>query len=509
MSSNNKVLIFDSTLRDGEQSLPSSLSCKEKITIAHQLARLKVDTIEAGFPISSPGDFESVSMIAREIRGPHICALARCVRADIESAGRAVKKAQKPCLHVFVGTSPEHRLMLRRNEAQIIEMAVQSIKLARRFCDRVEFSPMDATRTEPEYLYRVVEKAIQAGAGIVNIPDTVGYAIPEEFGRLIDGIFENVPNIDKAIISVHCHNDLGMSTANSLAAVRAGARQVECTVNGLGERAGNCSLEEVVMALKTRKSYFGTDTNIHTVEIYNASRLVSRLCSVPVQPNKAIVGANAFSHSSGIHQDGVLKSKRNFEIITPQSIGLKQNKINLTSRSGRHAVLHRLEELGYKSADFDPDAIYVKFIALADKKGTVYNDDLIALMEVGDGELREIFTLEFLNAVSGKNIIPTATVRLRTPKGVMQEAATGDGPVDATYNAINRITGIKIKLLDYKLAALSSGKEAMGKVDIIGDYERIHYHGSGSSTDIIEASALAYLNAVNKIVGIKEGKKKK
>lgn len=504
----DRVFIFDTTLRDGEQALPSSLSPKEKIAIAKQLERLKVDTIEAGFPISSPGDFLAVSEIAKTVQGPYICALARCKKEDIEQAAKAVRSAAKPCIHVFVGTSPIHReTQLRKDKKQVLEMAVASVKQARHACERVEFSPMDAGRTEPDYLYQVVEETIAAGALIINIPDTVGYTTPQEFGELIAGVMNHVCNVDKAIISVHCHNDLGLATANSISAVLNGARQIECTINGLGERAGNCSLEEAVMILRTRPGYFGLDTGVNAKEIYNTSRLVSRLCNTPVQPNKAIVGSNAFSHSSGIHQDGVLKNRQNYEIITPQSIGLKTNRMNLTSRSGSHMVFHRLKELGYTSKDYQTKELYSRFLALADKKGRVYDDDLIALAELGGEEIRETFVLEFLNAVSGRNTIPTATVRLKTPTGIIQEAATGDGPVDACYNALERVTGIKLKLEDYKLAALGEGRGAMGKVDIIGAYQSKHYHGVGTSTDIVEASALAYLNAVNKIIGI-QGKKK-
>lgn len=502
-----KVLIFDTTLRDGEQALPSSLSLNEKLVIAKQLAKLNVDIIEAGFPVSSPGDFESVQRIAREVKGPVIAGLARCVAKDIEVAGKAVKPARKPRIHVFIGTSRIHReKKLMKSDDEVVNMAVRSVKLARKYCDDVEFSPEDTGRTERDFLYRIVEAAIKAGATTINLPDTVGYTVPEEFGMIVDDVLNNVSNIDRAVISVHCHNDLGMASANSVTAALCGARQIECAVNGLGERAGNCALEEVVMTMKVRGKAFGLDTNINTREIYNTSRLVSRVCNIPVQPNKAIIGGNAFSHSSGIHQDGVLKHQKAYEIMTPQAIGLKQNKLNLTSRSGRHAVSHRLKELGYGPRDYKIDKIYKLFLELADKKGTVYDDDLLALIEIGDAAIKETYTLEYLNAVSGHNTVPTATIKLKTPKGVMEEAATGDGPVDATYNAINRIVGFRVKLKDYKLTAMTGGKEALGHVDIIGEYKKDHYHGSGSSTDIVEASALAYLNVVNKIVNLKKRK---
>ncbi len=500
-----KIIIFDTTLRDGEQALPASLSVKEKIVIAKQLERLGVDVIEAGFPVSSMGDFESVSTMARQIRKPIICGLARCVKKDIETCKDALQYARCPRIHIFVGTSRIHReKKLRKTDEEILQMAKDSVRLARRFCSDVEFSSEDTGRTERDFLYRIVECAIKEGATTINLPDTVGYTYPEEFGSIVSGVINNVPNINKAIVSVHCHNDLGMASANSITAVKYGARQVECTINGLGERAGNAALEEIVMILNTRKDIFpDIFSSIKTEQIYTTSKLVSQICNVPVQPNKAVVGANAFAHSSGIHQDGVLKERRTYEIMTPQSVGLKGSQMRLTGRSGSHMVRTRLMELGYSEKDFDINKLYERFKALADKKGTVYDDDLIALVELRQIDIKNKYDLLYLNAVSGKNIIPTATVRLSIIEGkktrVVQEAATGDGPVSATIYAIERITGFNIKLEDYKLSAMPGGAEAVGQVSAIGVYKDKKYHGRGSSTDIVEASALAYLDIVNKI----------
>ena len=394
----DKVFIFDTTLRDGEQALPSSLSVDQKIRIARQLVKLKVDVIEAGFPISSPGDFESVSTIAREIKGPVICGLARLVEKDIVACGKALRPAARPRIHVFVGTSAIHiEKKLRKTNDEVLDMAIKAIKLCRKYCDDVEFSPEDAGRTDPDFLCRIVEIAIKHGARTINIPDTVGYTTPEVFAAIIDSVFNRVPNIDQAVISVHCHNDLGMASANSVTAVAHGARQVECAINGLGERAGNAALEEVVMALNVRSDVFNVSTGIDTKEIVRTSKLVRNLCNMPVQPNKAVVGANAFAHSSGIHQDGVLKSRKTYEIMTPQSIGLKENRMNLTSRSGSHMVKSRLVALGYHENEIDLDKFYGQFIELADKKGTVYDDDLVSLMESKSADdMKDAFVLDIL-----------------------------------------------------------------------------------------------------------------
>ena len=506
----DKVYIFDTTLRDGEQALASSLSVDQKMRIARQLARLNVDIIEAGFPISSPGDFESVSTIAREIKGPIICGLARLTEKDIVACGKALKHAKRPRIHTFVGTSAIHmEKKLRKTNDEVIDMAVRAVKLCRKYCDDVEFSPEDAGRTDPDFLCRIVETAIRYGATTINIPDTVGYTSPEVFASIIDDVFNRVPNIDKAIISVHCHNDLGMATANSVTAVAHGARQVECAVNGLGERAGNAALEEVVMALKVRSDIFKVTTGIDTREIIHTSKLVRDICNMPVQPNKAVVGSNAFAHSSGIHQDGVLKSRSTYEIMTPQSIGLKENRMNLTSRSGSHMVKSRLVALGYAEKEINLEKFYQRFIELADKKGTVYDDDLVAIMESKSADdMKDAFVLEYLNVSSGRKTVPTATARIIVRGKSFQEAACGDGAVDAATKAIDRIVGYKIAIEDFSLTSLTEGREALGKVKIVARSDSGVFTGVGTSTDIVEASALAYMDIVNKIDRLKKFNKK-
>ncbi len=506
----NRVLIFDTTLRDGEQALMSSLSVEQKLRIARQLERLNVDIIEAGFPVSSPGDFEAVATIAREIKKPIICGLARAVDKDIRICAKALANAIRPRIHTFIGTSPIHRKgQLGKTKEEVIELVRRSVRLARKLCGDVEFSPMDAGRTEPDYLCKVVEIAINCGAGTINIPDTVGYTTPEQFAGIIDMLLQRVPNIDKAVISVHCHNDLGMATANAVTAVAHGARQVECSVNGIGERAGNTALEEVVMTLKVRKDLFGLFTGVETREIMRTSKLVREICNVPVQPNKAIVGSNAFAHSSGIHQDGILKEKQTYEIMTPQSIGLKEARINLTSRSGSHMVKNRLIALGYKEGEFDLEKIYMRFKELADKKGTIYDDDLVTLVEAKtDDDIKDEFVLEYLNVSSGKGTIPTATARIFVNGKRYEEAACGDGAVDAATKAIDRITGLKLTIEDYHLDAVTCGREAQGRVLMVGRSPEGVFTGTGTSTDIVEASALAYMDIVNKIARIRKFRKK-
>ena len=507
----NRLTIFDTTLRDGEQALPSSLSVEQKLTIAKQLAKLKVDVIEAGFPISSPGDFESVKRIAQELKdGPVICGLARLVEKDILSCAKAVNFSDRPRIHTFVGVSEIHTSKkLRKSDEQILEMVSHHVKYARKKCPEVQFSAEDAGRTDPDYLCRIVEAAINAGATTINIPDTVGYTTPEHFGGVISDLYNRVPNIDKAVIAVHCHNDLGMATANSITAVKHGARQVECTINGLGERAGNASLEEVVMISKLRKDYLKVTTGINTKEIMRTSKMVREICSVPVQPNKAIVGSNAFAHSSGIHQDGVLKSKNTYEIMTPQSVGLKDNKMNLTSRSGSHMVSTRLKKLGYEEGSFEIDEFYKKFIELADKKGTVYDDDLVTLMEATDSsDMKDRFVLEYLNVSSGTGTVPTATVEISFDGDVTREAAVGDGAVDAATKAIDRVIGHKIKIKDFSVGAVTKGRDALGRVTIIAESREGVFTGVGASTDIVEASAFAYMDIVNKITRMKKFGKK-
>jgi 2-isopropylmalate synthase len=497
----DEVLIFDTTLRDGEQALPASLSVGQKIRIARQLALLKVDVIEAGFPISSPGDFISVETIAKEVDGPIICGLARAVEKDILACAKAVRPAKRPRIHTFLGTSTIHReKKLRRSQDEILAMVASSVKLARTKCGDVQFSAEDAGRTERDFLCKVVETAIKNGAGTVNIPDTVGYTTPEIFASIIDDIMNRVPNVDQAVIAVHCHNDLGLATANSITAVKHGARQVECTINGIGERAGNAALEEVVMIMKVRRDYLGVSCGLDTTEIMRTSKLVRDVCAMPVQANKAVVGGNAFAHSSGIHQDGVLKSKSTYEIMTPQSIGLKDNKMNLTSRSGSHMVKNRLEALGYAEKNIDLETFYPKFKSLADKKGTVYDDDLVALMEADNiDEIADAYKLDYLNVTGGMGVIPTATVRIVSDGKIQQEAASGDGVVDATTKAIDRVVGLKIEVKDYHLDAISEGREAQGRVKIVALAPEGTFTGIGTSTDIVEASAKAYMDVVNKI----------
>ena len=499
-----KIVIFDTTLRDGEQSPGASLGIKEKVEIAKQLARLGVDVIEAGFPISSLGDFEAVKLISKEVDGPVIAGLARALRKDIDRCWEAVRHAKKPRIHTFIGTSPIHiKHQMKKTPDEVLKMAQEAVRIARDHTKDVEFSAMDATRSEFDFLCEIIEKTIEAGATTVNIPDTVGYAIPEEFGRLIRNIYNKVSNIKKARISVHCHNDLGLATANSLAAIINGARQIECTINGIGERAGNASVEELVMALKTRHDLFRDYvTGVHTKEIIKTSRLVVHITGIVVQPNKAIVGANAFAHSSGIHQDGILKERTTFEIMKPESVGLTESKIILTSRSGRHALDHKLKELGYKLSEESLESAYEKFKVLADKKKEVFEEDLYAIVEEELTTVPEVYHLEYVHTISGTQTIPTATIRLNKKGDVFQEAACGDGPVDACYKAIDKITGIKGKLTDYSLKAVTGGKDAVGEVTVRVTARDRTVVGRGSSTDIIEASAKAYVNAVNKVVAL-------
>lgn len=496
----NQVKIFDTTLRDGEQALPASLTVKEKLQIALALERLGVDIIEAGFPVSSPGDFESVQSIAREVKNATVCGLSRAVFNDIDACGESLKVAEQFRIHTFIATSDIHvSSKLRKSNDEVVDMAVAAIKHARRYTDDVEFSCEDAGRTDPDYLCRMVETAIKAGASTVNIPDTVGYTTPTEFGGIISNLFNRVPNIDQAIISVHCHNDLGLAVANSLAAVENGARQVECTINGIGERAGNASLEEIAMILNTRKKLLGLETNIQTTEISRTSKLVSQLCNMPVQSNKAVVGGNAFSHSSGIHQDGVLKAQNTYEIMTPESVGINKNNLNLTSRSGRHVIKHRMHELGYQSEDFDLDQLYAAFLKLADKKGQVFDYDLEALVFFDQTRQDEAFyKLTYLHANAGKNIVPNATVKVAFDGQEITESATGNGPVDAAYNAIIKATGRdSIEIVDFKLDSKGEGANALAQVSVIATYNGRRFSGIGLATDIVEAGVKALIYVMN------------
>jgi len=508
--SKQRIVLFDTTLRDGEQCPGASMNLREKLEVARQLARLKVDVIEAGFPITSEGDFTAVQTIAREVRGPVIAGLARCVPADIDRAAAAVKPAgRRARIHVFLATSKIHReFKLKKAQSEILRLAVEGVKRAKSYVDDVEFSPEDASRTEPDFLAQVCQAAVEAGATTVNIPDTVGWAVPDQFGSLIQHLYDAVPEFrsGRAVISVHCHNDLGLAVANSLAAARAGARQIECTVNGIGERAGNASLEEIAMALKTREDFFaGFTCAVNTRELVKSSRLVSRMSGLLVQRNKAIVGENAFAHSSGIHQDGILKKRETYEIMDPRDVGWGGTELPLTKHSGRAAVAARLRQLGFQMTDIDVNALFARFKEIGDKKKFVYDDDLTALVEGLIAEVPETWSLDYLSVTSGSGTVPTATVRLRQAnrqKGepeLVQDAGIGDGPVDAALRAIDRLTKTRGKLMEYSLRAVSQGKDALGEVTAkvdFGDGELVT--GKGASTDIIEASARAYLNAVNR-----------
>ena len=500
-----QIYIFDTTLRDAEQTPGAALNLEEKLEIAQHLAKLNVDIIEAGFPVSSPGDFDAVERIANEVEGPEICALSRIVEKDITAAWGAIKDAKKPRIHTFVGTSDIHVAGITRSDREtILRRTVDAVTYARSLCETVEFSPMDAARTEPSYLFKVIEAAIDAGATIINIPDTVGYAMPSDFGKLIAEIFVNVANVGDTVISVHCHNDLGLAVANSLEAIKNGARQVECTVNGLGERAGNTSLEEIVMAIRTRNDYFDEfHTDIEPKEIVPISRRVSRTMGIPVQPNKAIVGANAFAHSSGIHQDGVIKQRDTFEIIDPEDVGWQESQIILSPRSGRNALRHRLSVLGYDLTREKLDKIYERFLEIADKKKAIHDADLDAIMRDEVRSVPETFHLEYIQVVCGTRISPTTTVGILTEEGLIEEASTGDGPVDAAYKAIDRVAKIHLVLADYSIRSVTEGKDAIGEVTIKVQDNQHSIVGYGASTDIIEASAKAYIDAINKVVHLR------
>jgi 2-isopropylmalate synthase len=499
------IKIFDTTLRDGEQSPGASMNVQEKLTVAKQIAKLGVDVIEAGFAFSSPGDFEAIRTIGKEVEGPIICSLARAKEEDIKKAWEALKDTPKRRIHTFHSTSDIHlKYQFRVSREEALKRSVEMVKLARTFVDDVEFSPMDATRTDINYLCEVIEAVIDAGASTVNIPDTVGYSIPVEFGAMIRAICEKVKNIDKAIISVHCHNDLGLATSNSLSAVLNGAGQIECTINGIGERAGNCSLEEVVMALRTRRDIFDADTNIKTEEIMRASRLVTKITGIYVQPNKAIVGANAFAHESGIHQDGLLKEKSTYEIIKPESVGLHSTKLILGKHSGRHAFKTRLKELGYDLTEDEMNSIFEKFKRLADQKKDIFDEDIEALISEDVTKGPEVYSLVDLSIVSGLSQKPTATVKIKVDDEVIDRIEYGDGPVDATYKAIAAITNTKSKLLKFEIKAITGGTDALGEVMVSLEENGRTVRGHGADTDIIVASAKAYINALNKLAARKK-----
>lgn len=503
MTSSDSVYIFDTTLRDGEQSPGISLSTREKLEIAQQLARLGVDVIEAGFPITSLGDFEAVSTIAREVKGPVIAGLARAVPQDIDRAWEAVRHAEKPRIHTFIASSDIHiERKLRKSKEEVLQMAVAAVKRAKSYCPDVEFSPEDATRSEFNYLCRMVKAAIDAGATVINIPDTVGYALPDEFGKLIRDLKQVVPELGKEVtLSVHCHNDLGLAVANSLEAVINGANQVECTINGLGERAGNAALEELVMILDTRYRSLNKKTNIKTEEISRTSKLVSALTGYHIQFNKAIVGANAFAHSSGIHTDGMLKDRTTYEIISPQKIGLKESKLILGKTSGRHAFRNHLEGLGYKLNDEELNRAFARFKQLADKKAEITNEDLEAIVADEVRQTTEVYHLHYLAVTTASDSKPTATVHLAKGNRILKKSTTGDGPVDAACKAISELTGVKAKLLSYSVSAITGSLDAQGDVTVTLEVAGQKVLGRGISTDIIEASAKAYLNAINKAIG--------
>ena len=504
----DKVVIFDTTLRDGEQSPGASLNTAEKLEVARALAQLNVDVIEAGFPIASPGDFEAVSLVAREVKGVTVAGLARALEKDISRAYEAVKEAERPRIHVFLATSKIHmEHKLKKAKEEILRLAAEGVRLARNLVDDVEFSPEDASRTEPDFLCQVVEAVIEAGATTVNIPDTVGYAQPEQFGELIATLRNRVPNIDKAIISVHCHNDRGLAVANSLAAVKAGARQVECTINGLGERAGNAALEEVVMNLKVRRDYFGADTRVDTRRLVPTSKLVASLTGIFVQRNKAIVGANAFAHEAGIHQHGVLAHSACYEIMRPEDVGLKKSEIVIGKHSGHHAIGQRAAELGYRLSEDQLKRVVEEVKALADKKKQIYDDDLRMVIEGVASAAPGLFRLLEFHTTSGTHTIPTATVVLqRDDEEPIQDAATGDGPVDAIYKTIDRITGLSGRLVDYQIRAVTGGKDALGEVSLVVDCNGMEVSGRAASTDILEASAKAYISAINKFAALNNAK---
>jgi 2-isopropylmalate synthase len=495
------IKIFDTTLRDGEQSPGASMNTEEKIQVAHTLARLNVDIVEAGFPISSDGDFESVSRISREVKGICVAGLARAVEKDIERCYEAVKHADEARIHTFIATSDIHiKKKFKKTREEVKEMAVAAVKFAKSKLDNVEFSCEDACRTDPDYMVEVLRAVIDAGATTVNIPDTVGYTTPQEFFDRITKITNEVENIDKAVISVHCHNDLGLAVANSLAAVEAGAGQIECTINGIGERAGNCSLEEVVMGLKTRKDFYDLDTRINTKEIYRASRLVSTLTGIVVQPNKAIVGDNAFAHESGIHQDGVLKDALTYEIMSPEDIGLAKSNLVLGRRSGRHAFKARLEDMGYTLSEEDIDKAFTRFKKVADKKKEIYEEDLEAMIDDEVGKLPPIYELDYMKTSMETGGVSEGVVRLNKAGETLEATENGNGQADAIFKAIDKITGLEIELLKYDLRAVSKGQDALGEVTVKIRKDNDVVKGRGASTDITEASAKAYVNAINRLI---------
>ncbi len=501
MKNKDRVLIFDTTLRDGEQAPGASMNVAEKLEIAYVLEQLKVDIIEAGFPVISEGDFNSVKTVAKHIKGSTICGLARSIKKDIDAAHEALKQAKKKRVHVFLATSKIHmQHKLKKNPDEILKMAVDSVKYAKKKVDDIEFSPEDASRTDRDFLFRILEEVIKAGATTVNIPDTVGYSMPLEYSGLITDIRNNVPNINKAVISVHCHDDLGVAVANSLTAVHNGARQVECTVNGIGERAGNASMEEIVMALRTRPDIYGCTTRIKTEEICRASRLVSKYTGFAVAPNKAIVGHNAFRHEAGIHQDGILKERSTYEIMSPADVGFVGTGLVLGKHSGRHAFKDRLKILGIQLKKEELDRAFDRFKRVADKKKNVFDEDLIAIVEDEVKTFKKTWDLISLEAHSGTEREANVSVILKSKGKQYSKISSGDGPVNACYKAIDSVTKIKGELLDYAIQSVTRGKDALGEVTIKVKMKGKKVVAHGTSTDILEASAKAYINAVNKIL---------
>jgi 2-isopropylmalate synthase len=497
-----KIIIFDTTLRDGEQAPGAALTSEQKLEVAYQLENLGVDVIEAGFPIASPDDFKAVALVAKNLKKSSICGLARCLKKDIEAARKALKPAKRSRIHIFLATSKIHlQYKFKKAESDILEIAKDATRYARKYCDDIEFSPEDATRSQRGFLFKVIETAIKEGATTINIPDTVGYSYPQEIYSLIEDIINNVPNINKAVVAIHCHDDLGLATANSLSAVLAGARQVHCTVNGIGERAGNAALEEIVMALSVRKDAFKLlTTNINTKEIYKTSHLVSTLTGFLVPPNKAIVGANAFAHESGIHQDAILKKRITYEIMNPKSVGIGKSQLILGKHSGRHALGKRLKELGFTLDDKRINDVFESFKDLADKKKDIFDDDLIALAQEGMKVKKKAYELVSIESVTGTDITPRTTIKIMHKRKIIESSSTGDGPVDACYKAIDRITKVKPRLLTYKLDSVTKGKDAQGMVRVEIRLKGQDVSGRGASTDIVEASAKAYLDAINKVL---------
>ena len=503
-----QLKIFDTTLRDGEQSPGASMSVDQKLKFALQAEKLNIDILEAGFPVSSPVQFEACRLIASELTSPVIAGLARTKKEDIDAVYNSLKKAKNPRIHTFIATSDIHlKYKLQKTKSQVLKMAIEGVRYACSLCRDVEFSAEDATRTDLPYLAEVTEAVIDAGCRTINLPDTVGYTVPQEYFDLIAYIKKNVRNINNAVISVHCHNDLGLGVANSLSAVLAGARQIECSVNGRGERAGNASLEEIVMGIKTRSNFFRVKTAVNTREIFRTSRMLVHLTGIQLQAHKPVVGKNAFAHEAGIHQHGMVKNRKTYEIMTPASIGLGESSIVLGRHSGQHGFRKKLEELEIRVPKEKFDRLFASFMELADKKKQIFDEDILILAGETINFEKDYFILDYVAVSTGTNTIPTATVRIKKLDAVYSEAACGDGPVDAVYRAIDKITGNILPLLDYEIKAATSGKDAIGEVRVSLKNNNSEINGSGYSTDIIEASARAYLNAINKYFRIKKNRK--